>query len=181
MVSSARSTFPSDLQTLTSGFQKTMQTIEGELLAPKGAFAVVVSRFNDLVTKRLVEGAVNTLHRHGVSDDQITVVWVPGSFEIPLVADRLARSGKYLAVICLGAVIQGSTTHHEYINHQVAAGIMQAGQDSGIPVMFGVLTCQTMEQALDRAGGKVGNKGSEAALAAIEMANVLKKLPAADR
>lgn len=153
-----------------------MHTVEGELLAPQGAFAVVVSRFNDLVTKRLVEGAVNTLTRHGAAEDQITVVWVPGSFEIPIVADRLAKSGKYLAVICLGAVIQGSTTHHEYINHQVAAGILQAGQTSGVPVMFGVLTCQTMEQALDRAGGKVGNKGSEAALAAIETVNVLRKL-----
>lgn len=153
-----------------------MHTVEGELLAPQGAFAVVVSRFNDLVTKRLVEGAVNTLTRHGAAEDQITVVWVPGSFEIPIVADRLAKSGNYLAVICLGAVIQGSTTHHEYINHQVAAGILQAGQASGVPVMFGVLTCQTMEQALDRAGGKVGNKGSEAALAAIETVNVLRKL-----
>ena len=155
-----------------------MQTIEGELLAPKGAFAIVVSRFNELVTARLLEGAVNTLRRHGADEDQITVVWVPGSFEIPIVADRLAKSGKYLAVICLGAVIQGSTTHHEYINHQVAAGIMRSGQESGVPVLFGVLTCQTMEQALDRAGGKVGNKGSEAALAAIETVNVLKKLPA---
>lgn len=155
-----------------------MQTIEGELLAPEGAFAVVVSRFNDLVTKRLLEGAVNTLTRHGAKDDRISVVWVPGSFEIPIVADRLAKSGKFLAVICLGAVIQGETTHHEYINHQVAAGILQAGQSSGVPVLFGVLTCQTMEQALDRAGGKVGNKGSEAALAAIETVNVLKKLSA---
>jgi 6,7-dimethyl-8-ribityllumazine synthase len=155
-----------------------MQTIEGELLAPDGAFAVVVSRFNDLVTKRLLDGAVNTLTRHGAKEDRITVVWVPGSFEIPIVADRLAKSGKYLAVICLGAVIQGETAHHEYINHQVAAGIMQAGQSSGVPVLFGVLTCQTMEQALDRAGGKVGNKGSEAALAAIETVNVLKKLSA---
>ncbi len=134
-----------------------MQTIEGEMLAPQGAFAVVVSRFNDLVTKRLVEGAVNTLTRHGAAGDQITVVWVPGSFEIPIVADRLAKSGKYLAVICLGAVIQGATTHHEYINHQVAAGIMRAGQSSGVPVLFGVLTCQTMEQALDR-GGQSGQQ-----------------------
>lgn len=155
-----------------------MQTIEGEMLAPEGAFAVVVSRFNELVTKRLVEGAVNTLTRHGAKEDQITVVWVPGSFEIPIVADRLAKSGKYLAVICLGAVIQGATTHHEYINHQVAAGIMQAGLSSGVPVLFGVLTCQTMEQALDRAGGKAGNKGNEAALAAIETVNVLKKVSA---
>ncbi len=157
-----------------------MQTIEGELLAPPGAFAVVVSRFNDLVTTRLMNGAVNTLKRHGASEEDITIVWVPGSFEIPLVADRLAKSGTYLAVICLGAVIQGSTTHHEYINHQVAQGIMQAGQQSGIPVLFGVLTCQTMEQALDRAGGKAGNKGNEAALAAIETVNVLKQIPAND-
>jgi 6,7-dimethyl-8-ribityllumazine synthase len=151
--------------------------IEGELLATNGAFAIVVSRFNELVTRRLLDGAVNTLNRHGVADERITVVWVPGSFEIPLVADKLAGGGRYAAVCCLGAVIQGETTHHEYINHQVAAEIMRAGQRHGVPVLFGVLTCQTMEQALDRAGGKAGNKGSEAALAAIEMVNVLRKLP----
>jgi 6,7-dimethyl-8-ribityllumazine synthase len=151
--------------------------IEGELLAGGGdRFAVVVSRFNDLVTRRLLDGALDTLRRHGVADECITVAWVPGSFEIPLVAHRLARSGRFTAVCCLGAVIQGETTHHEYINQQVAAGIMRAGQETGVAVTFGVLTCETLEQALERAGGKAGNKGSEAALAAIETANLLKKL-----
>ena len=151
--------------------------IEGSLLAGDDAsFAVVVSRFNDLVTKRLLEGAIDSFRRHGVPEEQITVVWVPGSFEIPLIAQRLANSGRYAAVCCLGAVVQGETTHHEYINHQVAAGIMQAGQSSGIPVVFGVLTCENLEQALNRAGGKAGNKGAEAALAAIEMVNTLKSL-----
>ena len=152
-----------------------VQTVEGQMLArPDDSFAIVVSRFNDLVTGRLLEGAISTLRRHGASEAQITAVWVPGSFELPLVAERLAASGKYVAVIALGAVIQGSTTHHEYINHATAQGLMQAGQRSGVPVLFGVLTCPTMEQALDRAGGKVGNKGAEAALAAIELVDVLR-------
>lgn len=152
-------------------------TIEGQLLAGTERFAIVVSRFNDLVTRRLLEGALETLRRHGARDEQVTVVWVPGSFELPLIADRLAKAKQHAAILCLGAVIQGQTTHHEYINHQVAAGILKASLDSGIPVLFGVLTCESMEQALDRAGGKVGNKGHEAALAAIEMVNVLKQLP----
>ncbi len=147
------------------------------LARPDDSFAIVVSRFNDLVTARLLEGAVSTLRRHGASESNITAVWVPGSFELPLVAEKLASSGKYAAVIALGAVIQGSTTHHEYINHATAQGLMQAGQRTGVPVMFGVLTCPTMEQALDRAGGKVGNKGAEAALAAIELIDVLRQLP----
>jgi 6,7-dimethyl-8-ribityllumazine synthase len=150
--------------------------IEGNLILNGESIAIVVARFNDLITKRLLDGAMNTLVRHGGSDENITVVHVPGSFEIPLIADRLAKSGKFAAVICLGAVIQGQTTHHDYINHQVAAGLREASQQSGIPVTFGVLTCQTMEQAIDRAGGKVGNKGNEAALAAIEMISTLKIL-----
>ena len=150
--------------------------IEGNLLAGDEKFAIVVSRFNDLITRRLLEGALDTLRRHGASDENLTVTWVPGSFEIPLVAEELAKSGKYAAVCCLGAVIQGETSHHEYINQQVAHGIMEAGRASGIPVVFGVLPCESMHQALDRAGGKAGNKGSEAALAAIETVNVLKKL-----
>ena len=128
------------------------------------------------MTERLLEGAIDTIRRHGGSDDQITVVRVPGSFELPLAAKSLVNSGRCGAVVCLGAVIQGQTTHHDYINHQVAAAIMDLGQASSIPVTFGVLTCQTMEQALDRAGGKVGNKGHEATLAAIEMVNVLKQI-----
>jgi 6,7-dimethyl-8-ribityllumazine synthase len=151
--------------------------LEGSLLAGNDRAAIVVSRFNDLVTDRLLTGALETLKRHGVPDGNVTVARVPGSFEIPLVAQQLAKSGKFAMVICLGAVIQGETTHHEYINHQMAAGIMQASLDSGIPIAFGVLTCQTMDQALDRAGGKAGNKGTEAALAAIEMVNLLRILP----
>lgn len=150
--------------------------IEGELILNGDPIAIVVARFNHLVTGRLLEGAVNTLLRHGGVDGAITVVHVPGAFEIPLVADRLANSQKYAAVICLGAVIQGQTTHHDYINHQVASGLREASLQSGVPVTFGVLTCQTMEQAIDRAGGKAGNKGNEAALAAIEMISVLRQL-----
>ncbi len=156
-----------------------MKLIEGRLLAGDDRFAIVVSRFNELITSRLLDGAVNTLCRHGSSQENITVVHVPGSFEIPLIAERMAQSGKFHAVICLGAVIQGETTHHEYINHQVAAAIMHAGRASQIPVTFGVLTCPTMEHALDRAGGKSGNKGVEAALAAIEMVDILRQLAAA--
>lgn len=155
-----------------------MDVITGQLLASSNdRYAIVVSRFNDLITERLLAGAVDTLRRHGLPDANITVVHVPGSFEIPLVARRLVRTGQFAAVICLGAVIQGETSHHEYINHQMAAGIMQAGLESGVPVAFGVLTCPTMEHALDRAGGKAGNKGVEAALAAIELVNVLRQLP----
>ena len=150
--------------------------IQGELTCPDVSIAIVVSRFNDLITSRLVDGAADTISRHGGNADRIDVVSVPGSFEIPLAAQKLASSGKYAAVICLGAVIQGSTTHHEYINSQVAAGIMSVSRDTGVPVTFGVITCESMDQALDRAGGKVGNKGVEAALAAIEMINLLKKL-----
>ena len=151
-------------------------TIAGDLLAGEGAFAIIVSRFNELVTDRLLSGAVDTLQRHGASAEAITVVRVPGSFEIPVVAEALAETGKYVGVICLGAVIQGETTHHDYINHQTAAGIGEIARRHGIPVTFGILTCQNMEQALNRAGGKAGNKGCEAALAAIETAHVLQQI-----
>lgn len=148
--------------------------LSAQLVVGDASFAIVVSRFNDLITRRLLEGAIETVVRHGGDASRVTVVWVPGSFEIPLAASRLATSGKYSAVICLGAVIQGSTSHHEYINSQVASGIMSAMRESGVPVTFGVITCESMDQALDRAGGKVGNKGHEATLAAIEMVNLLK-------
>ena len=152
------------------------QVLSGRLIAGNESYAIVVSRFNDLITQRLLDGAVDTLLRHGSSDGQLTVAWVPGAFEIPLAAERLAKTGKYAAIICLGAVIQGQTTHHEYINHQVAAAIMQLNHQYDLPVTFGVLTCQSMEQAMDRAGGKAGNKGHEAALAAIEMVQLLKSI-----
>jgi 6,7-dimethyl-8-ribityllumazine synthase len=152
--------------------------IQGQLTASGERFAIVVARFNDLITERLTSGAIDTIIRLGGDDDAIDVFKVPGAFEIPLTASRLATSGRYSAVICLGAVIQGSTSHHEYINSQVAGGLMSAMQSSGIPVTFGVLTCESMEQALNRAGGKVGNKGEEAAAAAIELVSLLKKIDA---
>ena len=153
-------------------------TIESNLLITDehDHFAIIVSRFNDLVTRRLLDGALETFRRHGAKDEQLTVVWAPGSFELPQLAQHLASSKKYAAVIALGAVIQGETTHHDYINHQVAAGLMRTAQETGIPVLFGVLTCENLDQALNRAGGKAGNKGTEAALAAIEMVNTLKLL-----
>ena len=150
--------------------------LDGNLLAGDIHVAIVVSRFNDLVTDRLLAGAIDTFRRHGVSDNRITVVRVPGAFEIPLPAKLLAESGKFNAVVCLGAVIQGETSHHEYINHPMASAIMQASLSSGVPVTFGVLTCSSMEQALDRAGGKAGNKGIEASLAAIETINLLAQM-----
>ena len=153
-----------------------MQTIEGQLLAGDGRYAIVVSRFNDIVTRRLLEGALDTFRRHGAADEALTVVWVPGSFELPLAAANLARSGRFAAVCSLGAVIQGETSHHEYINQQMAAGILKASLDTNVPVTFGVLTCSSLEQALERAGGKAGNKGSEAALAAIEMVSLLRQI-----
>ena len=152
------------------------KVLEGTLLAGNVRVAIVVSRINDFVTERLLEGAIDTFRRHGISDDKITVVRVPGSFESPLPAKLLAESGEFAAVVCLGAVIQGETSHHEYINHPMASAIMQASLTSGIPVTFGVLTCPTMELAIDRAGGKAGNKGVEASLAAIEMINLLSQL-----
>ena len=156
-------------------------TIESNLLVGDESdhFAIIVSRFNDLVTRRLLDGALDTFRRHGAKDEQLTVVWAPGSFELPQLAQHLATSKKFSAIIALGAVIQGETTHHEYINQQVAAGLMRTAQETGIPVMFGVLTCENLDQALNRAGGKAGNKGTEAALAAIEMVNTLKLLKSA--
>lgn len=144
---------------------------------PEERVAIVVSRFNENVTGALLEGAVATLGEHGVQEQCIRIAWTPGAFEIPLIADRLARSGDFAAVLCLGAVIQGETDHHEYINSAVAQAIMRIGLESGVPVLFGLLTCRNMDQALARAGGSVGNKGKEAALAALEMMGVLRSLP----
>ncbi len=153
------------------------QEITGNMIAKNGdSYAIVVSRFNELVTRPLLNGAVGTLKKHGAKSKSIECCWVPGAFELPIVAERLAASGKYAAVIALGAVIQGDTDHHDYINHAVAQGLMEASQKNRVPILFGVLTCRTMEQALDRAGGKAGNKGAEAALAAIETVNVLEQL-----
>jgi len=149
---------------------------QGHLTATPGRYAVVVSRYNETVTSRLLAGAVDTLKQHGVPEDAIDVAWVPGAFEIPLAADRLAHSGRYVAVLCLGAVIRGETTHDQHINRAVSLGLVEAAQHSGVPVLFGVLTCETLEQAIQRSGGNVGNKGVECAQAALEMASLLQQL-----
>jgi 6,7-dimethyl-8-ribityllumazine synthase len=149
---------------------------EGDFSPPSGRFAIVAARFNAVVVDRLIEGAVDGLKRHGVADSSIDTVRVPGSFEIPLIAQKLGRSGKFVAVICLGAVIRGDTDHYDHVASAAANGIANAALNAGVPIVFGVLTCETMEQALNRAGGKAGNKGFEAAMTAIEMANLLRKL-----
>jgi 6,7-dimethyl-8-ribityllumazine synthase len=151
-------------------------TFEGSLTPPAGRFAIVASRFNQLVVDSLLAGAVDCLKRHGVSDPSIDVVRVPGSLEIPLAARKLADSKKYSAIICLGAIIKGDKYHYDYVASGTAQGISQVSMDTGIPVIFGVLTCNTLEQAMNRAGAKGGNKGFDAALAAIEMANLMKQI-----
>jgi 6,7-dimethyl-8-ribityllumazine synthase len=157
-----------------------MKTYEGKLVAPADVrFAIVVSRFNEFVTSKLLGGAIDAMTRHHVEAERIDVVWSPGSFEIPLLAKRLAGGGSYAAVVCLGAVIRGGTDHNRYIASEVAKGVAMAGLETGVPCIFGVLTCDTVEQAIERAGTKAGNKGSDAARGAIEMANLLAKLPGA--
>lgn len=151
--------------------------LEGTTDRPAGRFGIVVSRYNEMVTSRLLSGALETLAARGVADEDIDVAWVPGAFEIPVVAERMAASGHYAAVLCLGAVIRGETTHDQHINRAVSTGIEEIGRHWGIPVLFGVLTCQSLEQAIHRAGGNVGNKGSECADAAIRMVNLLRQLP----
>src|SRR5262245_13089551 len=154
-----------------------MATFEGTFAPPSGRFALVAARFNQFVVERLVEGARDAFRRHGGADDAVDLAWVPGSFEIPLVARRLAGSGRYAAVICLGAVIRGDTDHYDYVAGGAANGIAQAALATGVPVIFGVLTCDTLEQAIDRAGAKAGNEGLWAAVSANEMANPLRQLP----
>jgi len=150
---------------------------KGDFSLPSGRFAIVTARFNEFVVNQLVDGAMDALARHGVPENAIDLVHVPGSFEIPLVAQKLGKTGKYAAVICLGCVIRGDTDHYDHVAGAAATGIASAALNSGIPVIFGVLTCETLEQAINRAGGKAGNKGAEAALTAIEMVNLMKKLP----
>lgn len=153
-----------------------MREISGRMDGAGLRVGIAVARFNEFVTRPLLDGALDTLRRHGVAEEQITVAWVPGSFELPLVAKRLAESGAHDAVICLGAVIRGATPHFDYVSANMASGIFRAGYEAGIPVIFGVLTTNTVEEAIDRAGTKAGNKGRDAAIAAIEMADVLKQL-----
>jgi 6,7-dimethyl-8-ribityllumazine synthase len=146
-------------------------------LSADDRFAIVVARWNESITRKLLDGAVDTLKSRGVADEAIDVVWVPGSWEIPIVAQRQALSHRYRAVICLGAVIRGETTHNLYINRAVSSALSELAMDTGIPVLFGLLTCETMEQAIHRSGGNVGNKGAECANAALEMVGLLKNLP----
>ena len=153
-----------------------MRIIEGHLNGAGLKFAVVISRFNHFITGHLLDGAEDALKRHGVSDDGITVVWVPGAFEIPLVAKKLAQSGEYNGVICLGAVIRGSTPHFDYVAAEVSKGVAAVGLDTGVPVIFGVITTDNIEQAIERAGAKSGNKGWDAALTALELADLNRKI-----
>ncbi len=156
-----------------------MGTFEGKLVGRDLKFAIVVSRFNEFISKNLLSGAIDSLKRHEVADENVDVAWVPGSFEIPLVAGKMASSGKYDAVICLGAVIRGNTPHFDYVAAEVSKGVARVGLDSGLPVAFGIITADTLEQAVDRAGAKAGNKGWQAATTAIEMANLVSTLPQA--
>ena len=148
---------------------------EGNLQADGKKFGVVVARFNSFIAERLLDGALDTLHRSGVADDSVEVVRVPGAFEIPLTAQKMAKSGRYDGIICLGAVIRGATSHYDLVSNEAAKGIAQVSLEYEIPVIFGVITTDTIEQAIERAGSKAGNKGSEAAAVAIEMANVLQE------
>ena len=154
----------------------TPKTIEGDLLARDARIVIVAARFNEFIVERLVAGAVDALLRHGASEKNLELVRVPGAFDMPLAVRKLALSKRYDLVVALGAVIKGATSHFDFVAGECAAGIARAAQDSGVPVGFGVLTCDTVEQAIDRAGGKSGNKGADAALAALEMANLLKRL-----
>lgn len=153
-----------------------IKEIRGQVTAGAGNYAIVVSRFNEFITAKLLGGAIDCLGRHGAAEKQITVVWVPGACEIVQAAKKLARSGKYVAVICLGAVIRGQTAHYDYICQQVARGIGQINYESAVPAVFGVLTCDTLEQAVERAGTKMGNAGADAALTAMEMVNVIEQI-----
>ena len=151
--------------------------VEGKLVAPEGMkVGIVASRFNEIIVNKLLSGAVDGLVRHGVSEENITAVWVPGAFEIPLVAKKMAESRLYDAVITVGAVIRGSTSHYDYVCAEVSKGVSQAGLQTGVPVLFGVITTENIEQAIERAGSKAGNKGYDCALDAIEMANIMKAL-----
>lgn len=154
-----------------------MASYEGHLVARELRFAIVVSRFNEFISTRLLDGALDALKRHDANMDLVDIAWVPGCFEIPLVASRLAGSGKYDAIICLGAVIRGSTPHFEYVAAEVSKGIARVNLEKGVPAAFGIITADSIEQAVERAGAKQGNKGWQAALTAVEMANLLRQIP----
>ncbi len=152
-----------------------MKVYEGKVIGQKMKVGLVASRFNEFIVSKLVSGAVDGLVRHGVEDDDISLAWVPGAFEIPVAAQKMAESGKYDAVICLGAVIRGATSHYDYVCNEVSKGVAQVGLKTGIPVLFGVVTTENIEQAIERAGTKSGNKGYDCALSAIEMVNLMKE------
>ena len=153
-----------------------MRIIEGNLDATGLKFGIVIARFNEFISGKLLAGCLDGLKRHGAEEDNLEIAWSPGSFEIPLLAKKMAGTGKYDAIICLGAVIRGATPHFDYVSAEVSKGVAHVGLDSGVPVIFGVLTTDNIEQAIERAGTKSGNKGFDAAMAAIEMANILKKI-----
>ena len=153
-----------------------MKTIEGALTTNGEKFCIIIARFNEFIGSKLLSGAIDELRRHGISESDIDVVWVPGAFEIPIVAKKCAKSGKYSAIITLGAVIKGSTSHYDYVCAEVSKGVAAVGLETEVPVIFGVLTTDNIEQAIERAGTKAGNKGSDAAKSAIEMANLLKQI-----
>ncbi|AGK95285.1 6,7-dimethyl-8-ribityllumazine synthase [Clostridium pasteurianum] len=152
-----------------------MKTYEGKLIASNLKFGIIIGRFNEFIGGKLLTGALDGLKRHGAEDDDISVAWVPGAFEIPLVAKKMAKSQKYDAIICLGAVIRGATPHFDYVSNEVSKGVAHVSLETEVPVIFGVLTTDTIEQAIERAGTKAGNKGYDAAVTAIEMANMLKE------
>ena len=153
-----------------------MRTLEGKVVAEGMKVGIVVARFNEFITSKLLSGAIDGLVRHDVNEDDVDVAWVPGAFEIPLVASKMAKSRKYDAVICLGAVIRGSTSHYDYVCNEVSKGIAAVSMENDIPVMFGVITTENIEQAIERSGSKAGNKGYECALGAIEMVNLIRKI-----
>ena len=153
-----------------------MKILEGQLLAEGLKIGIVVSRFNEFITSKLLSGAEDTLRRHGANEDDITVAWVPGAFEIPLIAKKMAKSGKYDGIICLGAVIRGATSHYDYVCNEVSKGVALVNMETEVPTAFGVLTTENIEQAVERAGTKAGTKGSDAAMAVIEMVNLTKEL-----
>ena len=153
-----------------------MQKLEGKLVAQDMKVGIVVSRFNEFITSKLLGGAEDGLTRHGVKEEDITVAWVPGAFEIPLIAQKMAQSGKYDAVIALGAVIRGATSHYDYVCNEVSKGVAQSSLQTGVPVLFGIVTTENIEQAIERAGTKAGNKGYDCALSAVEMVNLIKQI-----
>lgn len=153
-----------------------MKTLEGKLVAKEVRVGIVAARFNELITSKLLDGALDGLKRHDVREDDIHVAWVPGAFEIPLIASKMVKSGKYDAVICLGAVIRGATSHYDYVCNEVSKGIAAVSLESGVPVMFGILTTENIEQAIERAGTKGGNKGYDCAVGAIEMVNLIREI-----